>query len=262
MWLQLVMWQTSHLWSFSCHMLCNISGVSSATAAIIRVRSSMTFAGKSGMKTGSLTNPHKKKISGCKIWGMRCPCYWHSSINPPTWEMGGDGACPDTWYRQWSSLTLSLLRAQIKLTSGLSQTCSRKTCGFSLPQMLQLWVLTLPLTWNVLSSFEIMESRNLLLSCIRWNVYIQNSLRTTLSVSVKCLMMDSLYAFKRKRFHNTRHRVTFWIPVLETHVALTLNEALPKVFHCSIRNTWGGRISWHGTQNIWSQQHSCSTSKL
>jgi hypothetical protein len=44
------------------------------------------------------------------------------------------------------SYTLSLLRAQNTFTYWLSRTCFRETSGFSLTQMLQLWVVTLPLT--------------------------------------------------------------------------------------------------------------------
>jgi hypothetical protein len=57
------------------------------------------------------------------------------------------------------------------------------------------------------------SSRNLSLSCIWWNICIQNSLRTTLSASVRRWTMDSMYAFMCKRFHNTRHTVTFGVPV-------------------------------------------------
>jgi hypothetical protein len=42
--------------------------------------------------------------------------------------------------------TLSSLRAQNTFTYELSRTYSRKARGFSLLQILQLWVLTLPLT--------------------------------------------------------------------------------------------------------------------
>jgi hypothetical protein len=60
MWLPLVMRQTSHLQSISCHMLRSIFGVTSATAAVIRLWSSVTFTGKGGMNSWLLTNPHKK----------------------------------------------------------------------------------------------------------------------------------------------------------------------------------------------------------
>jgi hypothetical protein len=56
-------------------MLRSISGVTSTTAAVIRVRSSATFAGKGGMNTQSLTNPHKKKSRGRWI-GRAAPIAW------------------------------------------------------------------------------------------------------------------------------------------------------------------------------------------
>ena len=48
-------------------MLRSISGFTSATAAVIRVRSSTTFAGKIGTNIGFLTNPHKKKSRGVRF---------------------------------------------------------------------------------------------------------------------------------------------------------------------------------------------------
>jgi hypothetical protein len=49
--------------------------------------------------------------------------------------------------------------------------------------------------------------------------------------------MDSLYAFKCKCFRNTRHIVTFGIPVSRDALSWTSNEAFSKLFHCSVRNT-------------------------
>jgi hypothetical protein len=44
----------------------SISGVTSATVAVIRVQSSTTFAGKGGTNPRFLTNPHKKKTRGVR----------------------------------------------------------------------------------------------------------------------------------------------------------------------------------------------------
>jgi hypothetical protein len=58
--------QTSHLYSVSSHTRRGMSAVTSATAAVIRIRSSATFAGRGGTYTRSLTTPHRKKFSGVR----------------------------------------------------------------------------------------------------------------------------------------------------------------------------------------------------
>jgi hypothetical protein len=45
-----------------------MSGMTSATAPVILACRSSTFAGKSGKYISSLTNPHKKKSCGVKLW--------------------------------------------------------------------------------------------------------------------------------------------------------------------------------------------------
>jgi hypothetical protein len=166
--------QTSHLWSVSCHTLRSISGVTSATVAVIRVWS-WTFAGKVGTNTRSLTNSHKKKFQECEIRWTRWPC----STNLPNWEMGAEvlihcskvmmgcavllevnasilvifSNCGmrNCWsmsrytilgngrlYEEEGADTRSLLRAQNAFTFGLSRTRSKKTSGFPLPHFLQL----------------------------------------------------------------------------------------------------------------------------
>jgi hypothetical protein len=47
-------------------MLRSISGISSATAAVIRVWSTAKFAGKGGTNTQSATKPRKKKSKGIR----------------------------------------------------------------------------------------------------------------------------------------------------------------------------------------------------
>jgi hypothetical protein len=80
--------QTSHPCSVSSQTRRTISGVTSATAAVIRIRSSATFAGRGGRHTRSLTKRHKKKIQRSKIGGTRWPWCRRRSTNPLTWETG------------------------------------------------------------------------------------------------------------------------------------------------------------------------------
>jgi hypothetical protein len=82
------MQQMVHLYSVSSHTRRSISGVISATAAIIRNRSSASFADRGGTYTRSLTKLHRKKIQRSKIGGTRWPRYRRRSANPPTWETG------------------------------------------------------------------------------------------------------------------------------------------------------------------------------
>jgi hypothetical protein len=116
----------------------------------------------------------------------------------------------------------------------------------SLPQVLQLWLSTLPPTRNVLSSLKITESRNLSSSYILRNICIQNSLRTISSASVRCWAMDSLYAFR-----NTSHTVIFAIPGSRDASRVEFCGLRTKLFHCSIHKKHvSDRVTWHGTQNI------------
>jgi hypothetical protein len=94
---------------------------------------------------------------------------------------------------------------------------TRRTCTvFWTVTMLQN---TLTFTWDSYGSMWLLmvmrqTCNQLLAHTLRsisgvWNIWIQNFLRTTLSVSVRCWTMDSLYTFKCKHFRNTRHTVTF-----------------------------------------------------
>jgi hypothetical protein len=83
------------------------------------------------------------------------------------------------------------------------------------------------------------------------NICIQNSLRTTSSAYVRCWTMDSLYAFKRKHFHNTSHTVTFAIPGSRDASRVDFRWLRTKLFHCSIHKKHvSDLVTWHGTQNI------------
>jgi hypothetical protein len=89
MWLPLVMRQMSHLWSVSCHTLCSISGATSATAAVIRVWSSTTFAGNVGMNTRSLTNPIRNNPGvydlGNEVAMLLAPLYQSTNLGNACW---------------------------------------------------------------------------------------------------------------------------------------------------------------------------------
>jgi hypothetical protein len=82
--------QTPDLYSVSSHTRRSISGVTSATAAVIRIRSFTTFAGRGSTYTRSLTKPPPRKNpaeydgGGGETW----PCYRRCSTNPLTWETG------------------------------------------------------------------------------------------------------------------------------------------------------------------------------
>jgi hypothetical protein len=84
--------QMSHPLSISCHTLCSISGITYATSAIIRVRSSMTFAGIDGMNTHCLRNLHKKKSRGVGSgeWGGHAI---GATLSIHSWEIVCWGTC-------------------------------------------------------------------------------------------------------------------------------------------------------------------------
>jgi hypothetical protein len=73
-------------------------------------------------------------------------------------------------------------------------------------------------------------------------LYPMKHLRIEFLMNHLICTMDGLYAFRCKRFPNTRYKVTFGIPVSrDTHrggFSWTSNKALSKLFHCSVRNTW------------------------
>jgi hypothetical protein len=88
--------------------------------------------------------------------------------------------------------------------------------------------LTRKMAWNVLLSLKITESRNLS-SCIRCNIWIQNSLRTTLSEFVRCWTMDSLYACKCICILFQSSKALFWNTVVphyqwKSHWTLTIPD--------------------------------------
>jgi hypothetical protein len=80
---------------------------------------------------------------------------------------------------------------------------------FRCPKSCRCGYWTLPLSWNVLWKLQSPEISS---SCIRWNICTQNALQTTLSASIRCWMMDCLYAFKCKCVRNTHH-ATLGIPL-------------------------------------------------
>jgi hypothetical protein len=146
--LPLVMRQTSHLSSICCHTLCSISAV---TSAIIRVRNSMTFAGKAGTNTRSLTSPHKKKSRGTT------PLYQSADLGNVCWStrallQGIEGVCglvrsecvllghlrlTVEWrtgngrLHEEGAVHSLFAGAQNKFTFGLPRTWSRETRRFS-----------------------------------------------------------------------------------------------------------------------------------
>jgi hypothetical protein len=124
--------------------------------------------------------------------------------------------------------------------------------------------LTLPLTWNVLSSLKFTVSRNFSSSYILWNICTHRCLRTTSSASIRCWTMDSLYACKCQSFRHTGHSVTFGIPVSQDSRRVDFRRLRTKLtLSCYIdKKHIGVWVTWRGAQIIRSQKPSCATSKL
>jgi hypothetical protein len=112
-------------------------------------------------------------------------------------------------------------------------------------------------------------------------------------VSNKLYNFGSLYKFIQRTctvfwtvimYQNTSSFISMLLPVswdARRGLQWTWNEAFPKLFHCSVRNTWvfltlqwrnthvfltlqwkkhmGDRVTWYGAQDIRFQQNSCAT---
>jgi hypothetical protein len=157
--------------------------------------------------------------SAPSCWKWICP-FWSSSSN-----------CWMRNYRGMSKCMIPVMVLSMKKKGPYS--LSRETHGFSLPQILQLWVLSIPLTW-MLSSLKIKEFRNLSSPCVRW--VLQYHIHQTCNVLLHydsskccvCFLYNCVCSFKVVKLF-------LKLPVLRVYEVLLFCHQRIEMFCCTVQ---------------------------